>query len=193
MPKPVLTPAARPWYILPWRNAMTRLRLLVVAILVLAVSSCQLIKNENFISFTLDGVQYFFTASAVEADHPYAIGYYLNSGDPAERYVIRGSATAAGASAMPNPKDTLEIGIGYEADWYMWASFYDSDGFRTDFNLPSVPYGMIDAFITNRNEVGEQFSGSLPGPFYGTETPALENIIFSVERLPDELYEFIVN
>ncbi|OHD75174.1 MAG: hypothetical protein A2177_06645 [Spirochaetes bacterium RBG_13_68_11] len=134
-------------------------------------------------------MQYLFTASAVESDHPYAIGYYWDPGDPISEYIIRGSATAAGAAATPNPKDTLEIGIGYESDWYMWANFYDSDGGLTDFYLPNVPEGMIDTFIANRDAVGEQFAGSLPGPFYGGETPALENIIFSVERLPDEQIE----
>jgi len=58
---------------------MTRLRILIVVILVLAVSSCQFFEQENFISFTLDGTQYFFTASDDDSGNPYAVGY-VNSG-----------------------------------------------------------------------------------------------------------------
>jgi hypothetical protein len=166
---------------------MARLRLLLVAVFILVMVGCPLLQQqENFISFTFDGVHYLFTAGAVEYGHPHAIGYYWLPGDPIGDYVIQGSATAAGAAAIPNPKDTLVIYMTNDGDWYLSARFYDSDGWSTDFYLPRVPEGMIETFVANRDAVGEQFAGSLPGPFYGVETPALEDIIFSVERLPDE-------
>ncbi len=166
---------------------MTRLRLLVVAVLVLAASSCQFIEQENFISFTLDGVQYIFTVSAVESDHPYAIGYYSVVGEPVREYWISGSATAAGAAEQP-PEETLAIRIvKYEGEgWGVYPYFYDTWGQSPPYEDGWIPLGMIDTFIANRDAVGEQFTGSMPGPFSdGQMTSTLENIVFSVERLPD--------
>jgi hypothetical protein len=167
---------------------MARLRLVLIAVLVLAMGSCQMFKQqENFISFTWDGVQYLFTASADKADHPYAVGYYEGS-NPPDDYVITGSATAEDAATTPNPTNTIVIDIGNDGDWYATATIYDSDGSDTYLFLSQIPDGMIDTFITNRDAVGEQFSGAMPGPFQG-ETPILENVIFSVERLPNELID----
>jgi hypothetical protein len=168
---------------------MTRFRLLVIALLVLAIGSCQLIKNENFISFTLDGTQYVFTASAPSEsnpwaiDHPCAVGYFWGSNPPNE-YVITGSATAEDAAAIPNPKNTIVIDIGNDGDWYATATIWNSDGESMWLFMSQIPAGMIDTFITNRDEVGEQFAGSMPGPF--GESSELKNIVFSVERLPNE-------
>lgn len=55
---------------------MARLRLLLIAALVLVMFGCALLEQQqNFISFTLDGVQHLFTASNDDSGHPVAIGY----------------------------------------------------------------------------------------------------------------------
>ena len=169
---------------------MARIRFVLVAVIILALGSCQLLEQQdNYISFTLDGVQYTFTVSAVKSDHPYAIGYYWVQGGPVKGYTITGSSTAAGAAAEP-PEETLRISISDNSEgWSASAYFFDSWGSSMYFDLGWIPLGMMDSFITNRDEVGEQFAGSLPGPFSGGEVSELKNIIFSVERLPDELVE----
>jgi len=160
---------------------MTRLRLLVAVVLVLAASSCQFVDQENFISFTWDGVQYYFTASDDDSGHPYAVGIAPVGQDPYE-YQIWGSATAEDAQAGTN---TILIDIGADGDWYATATFWDSYGDSTWLYLSQIPEGMIDTFIANRDAIGEQFAGSMPGPFQG-ESPELKNIVFSVERLPNQ-------
>jgi hypothetical protein len=174
---------------------MTRLRLLAIALLVLAISSCQFVNQENTISFALDGVQYTFTASAPSDGRPWAIDYPcavgMSSGtNPPDEYMITGSATAADASANLN---TIVIDIWRSGDWTAYASIYNSDGYSGNPFLSQIPEGMLDSFITNLDEIGEQFSGVMPGPFSYTDAQqqnhTLENIIFSVERLPDELIQ----
>ena len=161
---------------------MTRIRLFLVAAFVLAAVGCPLLEQqENFISFSWDGVQYFFTASADRADHPYAVGY-ANEGQEPYSYEIWGSATAADAL---DGTDTIRIELSADGDWYAAATIWDSYGNSTWLYLSQIPYGMLDTFIANRDAVGGQFTGTMPGPFQG-ETPVLENVIFSVERLPNE-------
>jgi len=163
---------------------MTRLRLLVAAVLILAASSCQIVDQESFISFTWNGVQYYFTASDDDSGHPYAVGY-PDSGEVGE-YRMLASATAEDAAVGT---DTIIISFYSEGEywWYGQAELYDSFGQTTLIPLSDIPAGMMDTFITNRDAVGEQFSGSMPGPFQG-ESPELKNIVFSVERLPNEPY-----
>ena len=97
-------------------------------------------------------------------------------------YEIWGSATAQDAL---DGTDTIRIEFGADGDWYASATIWDSDGTSTSLYLSQIPEGMMDSFIANRDAVGEQFAGVMPGPFQ-SETPVLENIIFSVERLPNE-------
>lgn len=174
---------------------MARLRLLIVLAFALVMAGCPMLEQqENFVSFTWDGVQYFFTASAATeaqpwaAEHPYAVGYIDGTSPPFE-YVIKGSATSEGASADPL-KDTLVIHlIDNVEQWSAWAYFYDSYGNSTMLDIGSIPSGMIDTFIVNRDAVGEQLAGSMPGPFdEGGTTPIheLKDITFSVERLPNQ-------
>jgi hypothetical protein len=170
---------------------MARLRFVAVVVLVLALGSCNLLQQqENFVSFTWDGVQYLFMASAVKADHPYAVGYYWQAGGPIRDYVIQGSASSEGAAAQPL-EDTIWIGFhDNNEEWSARVYLYDSWGVSTYLDLGGIPLGMIDAFLTNRDEPGEQLSGSMPGPFQdGQMSHTLKNLIFSVERLPDELSE----
>ena len=55
---------------------MTRIRLFLTAAFVLAMVGCPLLEQqENFISFSWDGVQYIFTASSDNSGHPFAVGY----------------------------------------------------------------------------------------------------------------------
>lgn len=174
---------------------MARLRLLIALAFALALAGCPALEQpQNFISFTWDGVQYLFTASAATeaqpwaVDHPCAVGYIDGSNPPFE-YVITGSATADDAEAGTN---TIVINFGQDGDWYATARFYDSEGTEVWMFLSQIPEGMFDAFISNRDAVGEQFAGSMPGPFdEGGTTPVheLKNIIFSVERLPNQTYQ----
>lgn len=164
---------------------MTRIRLFLVAAFVLAMVGCPLLEQqENFISFTVDGIQYLFTASADRSDHPYAIGFAPTGEDPYE-YEIWGSATSDDAIDGYN---TFRIILDRSEDIYwVYATLYDQYGNGTQFDIPSVSYGMIDSFIANRDAVGEQFAGSMPGPFSEDDGfSVLENVIFSVERLPNE-------
>jgi len=162
---------------------MARLRLLAVVAFVLVMVGCPLLEQqENFISFTWDGIQYLFTVSAVASDHPHAIGFAPPGEDP-YWYEIWGSATAEDAIQGYN---TILIVLDRSEDmWNVWATLYDSSGWGTEYDIPSIPDGMIDSFIVNRDSVGEQFAGSMPGPFTGN-SPVLENIVFSVERLPNQ-------
>jgi hypothetical protein len=168
---------------------MARLRFFIMAALVLAMTGCQLLKQqENFISFTLDGLQYLYTASDDDSGHPYAIGY--ESSGEVVQYRILGSATAAEAVAGDS---TLVITLTHvRTSWGLTMTMYDGDGNPYSFTLPPLPSvheDEIDSFIMNRNAVGEQVAGSIPGPFSdGQMTHTLENIVFSVERLPDEPY-----
>jgi hypothetical protein len=162
---------------------MARLRFILVAAFVLVMMGCPLLEQqENFISFTWDGVQYLFTASADRSDHPYAVGF-APAGEEPNRYEIWGSATSDDAIDEYN---TLQIVLDRSEDsWWVWATLYDQYGNWTEFDATSISDGMIDTFITNRDAIGEQFAGSMPGPFQG-ESPELKDIIFSVERLPNE-------
>lgn len=168
---------------------MKRLRLFAVLAFSLLMAGCPALEQpQNFISFTWDGVQYLFTASAGDADHPHAIGYFDGANPPFE-YVIRGSATPEDAEAGTN---TIVIDFGQDGDWYATATFYDSAGESVWMFLSQIPEGMLDTCISNRDAIGEQFSGAMPGPFdEGGTTPIheLKNILFSVERLPDQTYE----
>jgi hypothetical protein len=167
------------------RNVMTRLRLLIIAALVLAISSCQLIKQENMISFTLDGLQYLYAASADHSDHPYAVGYET-SGEVV-RYEIKGSATAAEAAV---DESTIVITLAHTRTiWAVQVVLYDGSGIGTLFNVPDVDEDAIDSFLANRDAVGDQLAGAMPGPFSdGQMTHTLTDIVFSVERLPNEPY-----
>ena len=161
---------------------MARIRLFLVAAFVLAMVGCPLLEQqENFISFSWDGVQYIFTASGDGSGHPYAVGFASEGQEP-YAYEIWGSATAQDALDDTN---TIRINFGVDGDWYASATIWDSYGDSTSLFLSQIPGGMIDSFIANRDAVGEQFAGAMPGPFQ-SETPVLENIIFSVERLPNE-------
>ena len=162
---------------------MARLRLFAVVALALVMTGCSLFRQqENFISFTWNGMQYLFTASAGPSDHPYAVGLASAGQDP-WTYEIRGSATAADAAAGTN---TIVIRIGADGDWYASAYLYENDPqFYTSQFLGQIPGEWIDSLIANRDAVGEQFTGSMPGPFLG-EVTVLENIVFSVERVPNQ-------
>ena len=164
---------------------MARIRFILVAVIVLALGSCQLLKQqENFISFSWDGMQYIFAAGDSDSGNPYAVGYYSGPNPPTDYWII-GSASAADAAEDFN---TIKINLSQDGDWNASVYFYDSNGSETSFYLGQIPEGMIDSLIENRDAPGEQFAGAMPGPFQGGETPVLENIIFSVERLPDEEY-----
>jgi len=168
---------------------MARLRILVIAALVLALGSCQVLEQqENFISFTWDGVQYLFTASAATegrpwaADHPYAVSYYWGA-NPPYAYMITGSAGSEDPQAETN---TIQINIQRsDGAWNVDAYIWDSYGNSTWFDLGQIPDGMIDTAISGRDSIGGQFSGSMPGMFYEDGPSTLSNILFSVERLPN--------
>ncbi len=57
------------------RHGPTSHLLVVIAVVLVAVGCSLLEQQENFISFTWDGMQYLFTASAGASDHPYAVGF----------------------------------------------------------------------------------------------------------------------
>jgi hypothetical protein len=164
---------------------MARLRFLLLAALALVMIGCTLPPQENYISFTWDGMQYTFTASDDDSGNPYAVGRYSGA-NPPYRYIIQGSATAADAAYGYN---TIVIDIIKSSgpEWGATVYFSDSVGDTTTFYLGTIPEGMIDSLITNRDAPGQQFAGAMPGPFQGGETPILENVIFSVYRLPDEI------
>ena len=161
---------------------MARAPFLLIAVVGLALAGCPLLEQrENFISFTWDGKQYLFTASAGPADHPFAVGI-AEEGLIPSTYMIRGSATPGDAAAGTN---TILIQFSADGDWYLSASLSENDPYNsTSVYLGQVPEDWIDSLIANRDVVGAQFAGSMPGPFQG-ETPVLENIMFSVERLPN--------
>jgi hypothetical protein len=164
---------------------MARMRFVLVAVIVLALGSCQLLEQqENIVSFTLDGMQYIYTASDDSSGHPVAIGF-TRSG-VVRYYSIRGSATAAEAEAG---ESTLRITLNHvENYWDVLITLYDGEGNAYYFSPPNVHEDEIDSFIANRDVEGEQFAGSMPGPFSdGQMTHTLEDIIFSVERLPDRV------
>ena len=160
---------------------MTRIRLFLAAAFVLAMVGCPLLEQqENFIAFTLDGMQYLYTASDDSSGHPVAVG--LTDSGVVEYYSIQGSATAAEAEIG---ESTLRITLYHvENYWDVQVTLYDGEGNAYSFYPPNVHEDEIDSFIANRDAIGDQFAGSMPGPFQG-ETPVLENIIFSVERLPN--------
>jgi hypothetical protein len=165
---------------------MARVRFLAVVAFVLVMVGCPLLQKENFISFTWDGMQYIFTASAGPSDHPYAVGFASEGQDPGE-YEIRGSATPEDATAGTN---TIIIRIGADGDWYASAYLYEGDPQAyTSLFLGQIPEDWIDSLIANRDAAGEQFAGSMPGPFQG-ETPVLEDVVFSVERIPNQVPQF---
>lgn len=163
---------------------MARLRFVLIAVLVLAMGSCQLLEQqENFISFTLDGLRYLYTASDDVSVHPYAIGY--ESSGEVVRYEILGSATAVEAAAG---ESTIVISLTHTRSiWDVEVTLYDGSGGQISFTVPDVDEDAIDSFIANRDVVGEQLTGAMPGPFSdGQMTRTLENIVFSAERLPNE-------
>ena len=164
---------------------MTRIRLFLAAVSVLAMVGCPLLeRQENFIAFTLDGMQYVYTASDDSSGHPVAVG--LTESGVVGYYSIRGSATAAEAEAG---ESTLRITLNHvENYWDVLVTLYDGEGNAYYFYPPNVHEDEIDSFIANRDAVGEQFAGSMPGPFSdGQVTHTLEDIVFSVERLPDRV------
>jgi|WetSurMetagenome_2_1015567.scaffolds.fasta_scaffold320779_2 hypothetical protein len=164
---------------------MARIRLFLVAAFVLAMVGCPLLEQqENIVSFTLDGMQYIYTASDDSSGHPVAIGF-TRSG-VVGYYSIQGSATAAEAEAG---ESTLRITLNHvENYWDVQVNLYDGEGNAYYFYLPNVHEDEIDSFIANRDAEGEQFAGSMPGPFSDDPmTHTLEDIIFSVERLPDRI------
>ena len=166
---------------------MARPRLLLIVLIALVMTGCSLFRQqENFISFTWDGMQYLFTASAGPSDHPYAVGYAAGVQDPTS-YRIWGSATPEDAAAVTN---TIFIHLWLDTFNGVWAGevlLYESAQFQyTYVPLNWIPEDWIDSLIANRDAVGEQFTGSMPGPFQGVETLVLENIVFSVERLANQ-------
>jgi len=164
---------------------MARIRFILVAAFVLAMVGCPLLEQqENFIAFTLDGMQYLYTTSDDSSGHPVAIG--LTESGVVEYYSILGSATAAEAEAG---ESTLRITLHHvENYWDVQVTLYDGEGNVNYFYPPNVHEDEIDSFIANRDVEGEQFAGSMPGPFSdGQMTHTLEDIVFSVERLPDRV------
>jgi hypothetical protein len=66
---------------------------------------------------------------------------------------------------------------------------YDGIGSPTSFSVPDIDEDAIDSFLANRDNIGEQLAGFMPGPSSdGQMTRTLKDIVFSVERLPDEPY-----
>jgi hypothetical protein len=165
---------------------MARLRFILIAAFVLVMVGCPLFQQqENCISFTCDGIRYFYTASDDASGHAYAVGYY-RPGYPVNMYVMSGSATSEASAAG---FDTLLVTMEHvENYWEPVITLYDGDGNLFFFDPPNVSEGAIDSFITNRDAVGGQFAGAMPGPFQDRQlTHTLENVVFSVERLPDEV------
>jgi hypothetical protein len=159
---------------------MARLKFVVIAAVVLLMVGCPLFEQqENFISFTWDGMQYLFTAGAGPTGNPCAVAY--PKGQPAYEYIIRGSATPEEPFAGTN---TIVIDINANGDWAVNVDLFDDAGFLATRYLGTIPQDWIDNLIRNRDEAGAQFAGSIPGPSQGS-APFLENIVFSVERLPN--------
>ena len=72
-----------------WRCLMARIRLFLAAAFALAMVGCPLLEQqENVIAFTLDGMQYIYTASDDSSGHPVAVG--LTDSGIVEYYSIRG-------------------------------------------------------------------------------------------------------
>ncbi len=162
---------------------MARIRLCAIVAIVLALFGCSLLKPpENAISFTLNGIRYLFTESADLSDHPYAAGYTDVGQENPYRYEIQGSATAADAAAGT---DTLTLNITNRGDWGISARLVLVDPQTVIwFDIGTVPAAWIDTFITNRDDVGRQFTASMPGPFRdGSSSYTLEDVEVSVERL----------
>ncbi len=166
---------------------MARLRLCAIVAIVLVLFGCSLLKPpENSISFTLNGIQYLFTESAGLSDRPYAVGYTQEGQEVPYRYAIRGSATAADAADGTN---TFNMNIFSRGDWGISAYLVMND-LQTEiwFTIDPVPAAWIDTFITNRDDVGRQFTASMPGPFSDSSAAyTLENVVISVERLPNKV------
>jgi hypothetical protein len=69
--------------------------------------------------------------------------------------------------------------------WTVEVDRYDGDGNWSYFDLPNVHEDEIESFLQNRDQVGEQVTGSITGEFLDNwESQSIANVIFSVERLP---------
>jgi hypothetical protein len=167
---------------------MVRLRLLLVVMFALAMVGCLPVDQglpENTISFTLDGVDCAWSASTGPATHAWGRGI-VSGGPPPVEYAIRASASEADAEAGVN---TIYIWIYLELDgfWYINAYLFDADGLQSPYYLGAADGTLLADLVENLDAVGEQMQGAflVSGPFFNGALHTLENIVFSVERLPD--------
>jgi hypothetical protein len=138
---------------------------------------------QNTIVFTLDGVEYTYSASFDLSTHAWGRGIVYGSLPPSE-YFLTASASAADAEAGTN---TIEIFIGSEGDFYLEAYVYDADGTEFDFNLGTASRTLLEHIVANLDEEGEQMQGAFIQRYSSWNVPdhSLENLVFSVERLED--------
>jgi hypothetical protein len=165
---------------------MARLRLLLLAAIVLVMVGCPLLEEglpANTISFTLDGAEYSYSASSGLSTHAWGRGVEWNSAPPDE-YFITASLTEADALVGIN---TIELQISSEGDYWLSVTVYDDEGTQFYFDLGSADHLLLAGIIRNLDEVGEQMQGAFLGPYeyVNGSTHILENILFSVERLED--------
>jgi len=167
---------------------MTRLRFILVASFILVLTGCPSFEGglpENTISFTFDGVDYQYSASSGSSTHAWGKGSGWE-GSPPSAYIITASATEADSLAG---KRTIEFSIGSEGDYWIDVYVYDADGTEHYFYLGNASRTLLEHLIANLDIEGEQMWGYFLQRYNddaGEHT--LENISFSVERLPTEFW-----
>jgi hypothetical protein len=159
---------------------MARLRFFIVLAFVLAMVGCpNATLPENTISFTLDGVDYSYTASANQSTHAWGAGY----GDPPTQYSLTASKSEADAI---DPINTIRLTFlltgGY---WDLSADVFDAVGDVHTFDLGTADDILLHAIVKNLDTVGGQMQGAFLGDyeFVNSSTHTLTSIMFSVERL----------
>lgn len=160
---------------------MTRLRLLAVVAFVLVMVGCpNLGVPENTISFTLDGVDYSYSASTGDVTHAWGQG-----NETGNQYYITASKSMGDADAGTN---TIVIDISSEGDYWIDAFVYDGSSNEMWFDLGSADRILLENTFRNLDDVGEQLQAVFWGPYEWGVAPThtLENLVISVERLPNQ-------
>jgi hypothetical protein len=163
---------------------MARLRLLFVVAVAFAMTACpNATLPENTISFTLDGVEYSYSASFDLSTHAWGRGTVYGSLPPSA-YLLTASATAADAEAETN---TIEISFSVDGVYYLSAYVFDAVGAQMNFYLGAADEVLLADIVRNLDVEGEQMQGAFVGTYTWANgsTHTLTNLVFSVERLTD--------
>ncbi|HSV92612.1 MAG TPA: hypothetical protein VLH81_06035, partial [Desulfobacterales bacterium] len=145
---------------------MTRVRLVLIAAIVLAMTACP---NppldtgfpQNTIAFTLDEVDYQYSASTGLSTHGWGRGEGWG-GPPPSYYILTASASEADAIAGHN---TIELYFqDYDGSWSLTAWYYDAAGYDMSFDLGTADFTLLQGIVRNLDEEGEQMQGGFLGP-----------------------------